>query len=95
VQITVSPCLPYSGVEEFGSLLLEYGRRVIVDSFVSGDGSSGRRTASTKIPQLYGQYGLDDWRTEEEAARLYHWLRQREPNSVGWSQAGFTALIKD
>ena len=33
VQITVSPCLPYSGIETFGRLLLDHGERVVVDTY--------------------------------------------------------------
>ena len=40
-QVTVSPCLPYSSAESFGEQLLEVCDRVIVDSFVAGDGGGG------------------------------------------------------
>ncbi len=92
VQITVSPCLPYSSVETFGDLLLAHGQRVIVDTYTSGDGQAGRRTAATAIPTLYAGLDWSDWRSEEEAHALYDWLHTRIGDRAGWSQAGFAAL---
>ncbi|MCY4093041.1 MAG: radical SAM protein [Caldilineaceae bacterium] len=89
-QVTVSPCLPYSGVETFGELLLNASDRVVVDSFVAGDGGGGKRTARTAIPALYAESSWHDWRSQEEALRLYHWLHDRNGEQVGWSQEGFT-----
>jgi DNA repair photolyase len=92
VQITVSPCLPYSGVETFGGLLLSLGERVVVDTFTTGDGMRGRRTASTAIPALYAGMQWPDWGSEEPARQLYDWLRERIGDRAGWSQQGFAAL---
>ncbi|MEZ4613952.1 MAG: radical SAM protein [Caldilineaceae bacterium] len=94
VQITVSPCLPYSNIETFGQLLLDHGRRVIVDTYTSGDGQGGRRTAATQIPALYEQFGWGNWRTEAIADELYQWLRTQIGERAGWSQAGFAALAQ-
>ena len=91
VQLTVSPCLPYSTVERFGALLLDHGDRVIVDSFASGDGSNGRRTAGTAAPKLFAPDEIE-WQDESAAHTLYAWLRARTGEKTGWSQAGFTAL---
>lgn len=92
VQITVSPCLPYSTVERFGSLLLQYGVRVIVDTYVSGDGNGGKRTAATAVPALYATQQWGNWRGEDAADALYQWLHLRIGERAGWSQAGFAAL---
>ena len=92
VQVTVSPCLPYSDVETFGTLLLNHGHRVVVDSYTSGDGQGGRRTAATAIPDLYAHQQWGDWRAEDAARTLYQWLHERAGARVGWSQDGFTAL---
>ncbi len=89
-QVTVSPCLPYSGVEAFGRLLLEVSDRVIVDSYVAGDGGGGKRTARTAIPDLYARSGWEDWRSQEAAMTLYDWLCHRIGKRAGWSQEGFT-----
>lgn len=89
-QVTVSPCLPYSDVETFGKLLLEASDRVIVDSFIAGDGGGGKRTALTEIPALYARTGWEDWRSQEAALALYDWLSERFGERAGWSQEGFT-----
>lgn len=94
VQAAVSPCLPYSAPERFGPRLLAVAQRVVVDSFVSGDGGQGRRTARTEIPDAYARLGWGDWRAEDEARALYAWLRERIGERVGWSQEGFTALAR-
>lgn len=92
VQIAVSPCLPYSDVERFGTLLLEHADRVVVDTYTSGDGGSGKRTARTEIPALYTEQGWGDWQAEASARSLYAWLQRHMGDRVGWSQAGFTTL---
>lgn len=92
VQIAVSPALAYSSVAQFGTLLIHNSQRVIVDSYVSGDGQGGKRTAATAIPTLYNSAGWDNWRSEDAAKALYQWLYQHTGDRAGWSQAGFTAL---
>ncbi len=89
-QVTVSPCLPYSNEDAFGKLLLEVSDRVIVDSFVAGDGGGGKRTERTGIPAMYAGSGWEDWRSQEAALTLYCWLRDRIGERAGWSQEGFT-----
>lgn len=89
-QVTVSPCLPYSNEDAFGKLLLEVSDRVIVDSFVAGDGGGGKRTERTGIPAIYAGSGWEDWRSQEAALTLYCWLRDRIGERAGWSQEGFT-----
>ncbi len=94
VQITVSPCLPFSGLESFGTLLLEHGQRVIVDTFASGDGQAGRRTAATPVPAQYAAQGWGPWRDESAARALYQWLALRIGERAGWSQSGFTKQLQ-
>lgn len=89
-QVTVSPCLPFSGVEAFGEMLLKVSDRVIVDSFVAGDGGGGKRTARTKIPGLFARSGWEEWHSQEAASFLYEWLHHRIGERAGWSQEGFT-----
>ena len=89
-QVTVSPCLPYSDVGTFGELLLGVSDRVIVDSFVAGDGGGGKRTERTAIPELYATSGWGDWDSQEAASSLYQWLHHRIGERAGWSQEGFT-----
>jgi DNA repair photolyase len=92
VQIAVSPSLPYADVEQFADRLVAHGQRVIVDTYVSGDGDRGRRTARTKTGDVYRDGGWGDWQAEEDALALYAALQARIGDRVGWSQAGFSAL---
>ncbi|HRW07570.1 MAG TPA: hypothetical protein P5121_20845 [Caldilineaceae bacterium] len=92
VQITVSPCLPYSAVDTFGHLLLAHSCRVIVDTYASGDGQGGKRTAATGIPQLYQAADFGNWQAETAARELFQWLHAHIGERAGWSQAGFAAL---
>jgi DNA repair photolyase len=94
VQVAVSPCLPFSSVEGFGALLLEHGDRIVVDTYASGDGGGGKRTAKTAIPAAYATQDWGDWRSEDRARALYEWLRTQIGERAGWSQAGFTALAR-
>lgn len=94
VQIAVSPCLPYSDVATFGEWLATNGQRVVVDTYTSGDGQAGRRTAATAIPTLYTGLDWADWRNEEGALALYDWLQTHIGERAGWSQAGFAALTQ-
>ncbi|EFH83922.1 SPL family radical SAM protein [Ktedonobacter racemifer] len=90
-QITVSPCLPYSSVEQFGERLLTSGaRRVIVDTVVDGDGSGGRRTAHSPFAQAES-----NWSETSAAHHLYAYLSERAGEheiALGWSNAGFCGI---
>jgi DNA repair photolyase len=90
-QITVSPCLLYSGVESFGQRLLESGaHRVIVDTTVDGDGADGERTARTSFAQIE-----PSWKETTPAHQLYNYLREHASAfdiSLGWSNAGFCGI---
>lgn len=94
VQITVSPCLPFSSVEGFGTLLLAHSQRVIVDTYLSGDGQGGKRTQATAIPAMYTNQNWGSWQAESAARALYEWLQTRIGARAGWSQAGFVALTQ-
>jgi DNA repair photolyase len=85
-QIAVSPCLPYT--PDFAEALLSSGaRRFIVDSFVAGDGSRGRRTANSPLAQR----AWFDWRDETPALALYETLKARGAE-VAWSTVGFCSI---
>lgn len=95
VQVAVSPCLPFSSVPAFGEQLLRLAGdrgRVVVDSYVAGDGQGGRRTAATQTPALHEANDWPTWRDESAPRALYAWLSERMGSRVGWSQAGFSAL---
>lgn len=86
VQITVSPCLPHT--PDFAERLATSGaRRVVVDTFVAGDGSQGQRTAQTS----FAEEADYNWRNDDPAHRLFAALRGREV-AVGWSAEGFLGV---
>jgi DNA repair photolyase len=85
-QITVSPCLPYTS--RFADRLASSGAaRVVVDTFVEGDGSQGSRTGSSPFAAI-ADY---DWRSGDPARRLYEDLQSRSMD-VDWSAAGFGGI---
>jgi DNA repair photolyase len=90
-QITVSPCLPYTTVEEFGQQLLHSGaQRLIVDTVTDGDGAGGGRTARSPFAQAE-----PEWAETSHAHRLYHYLCEKAGESgitPGWSTAGFCGI---
>lgn len=86
VQITVSPCLPYSA--DFADVLANSGaKRVVVDTFVDGDGSQGERTANSP----FAEEAAYDWRSDDPARTLYDVLAARGVD-VGWSADGFAGI---
>ena len=89
-QITVSPCLPFTGVETFGQRLLNSGaRRLIVDTVVDGDGAHGRRTARSPFAMV------ENWDETSHAQQLYTYLKGRTGGMglwVGWSVEGFCSI---
>lgn len=92
VQATVSPLLPHDP-DRFADLLAGVADRVIVDTFVDGDGANGRRTAALPLPERYRALGWGDWRDRTAAQELYALLQARlGPTRVGYSQAGFNGL---
>jgi DNA repair photolyase len=90
-QIAVSPCLPYSSIEEFGQRLLQSGaHRLVVDTFVDGDGADGERTARAMFPKFE-----PDWKNTGPAHKLYRYLQEKTASTdlaVGWSSAGFCGV---
>jgi DNA repair photolyase len=93
-QITASPLLPSSShfAETLAHTVGEKGR-VIVDTFLDGDGSGGQRSARLGMDALLADAGFPGWfaRCREHAQEL----RQRllpllGPERVLWSAAGFS-----
>jgi len=91
IQITVSPCLPYTSVEAFGQRLLNSGaQRIVVDTVVDGDGSGGERTARSAYAKAE-----QDWRETTKAHALYDYLcnqGEKKGIAIGWSNAGFCGI---
>lgn len=86
VQIAVAPCLPHT--DDFAARLLSTGaQRIVIDSFGSGDGRGGARTANSP----FAQQADYDWRDEKAALALYAQLRSQH-KGIGWSAAGFAGI---
>jgi DNA repair photolyase len=90
-QITVSPCLPYTNIEQFGQRLLHSGvRRIVIDTTIDGDGTGGARTARTSFAQAEPA-----WNATTPAHQLYDYLCEHAPSlgvALGWSNAGFCGI---
>jgi DNA repair photolyase len=92
-QITVSPLLPSSSnfAEMLARAVGERGR-VIVDTFLDGDGSGGQRSARLGLDTLLADAGFPGWfaRCREHAYELrQHLLPWLGPERVLWSAEGF------
>jgi DNA repair photolyase len=86
VQIVVSPCLPHSA--GFADWLIATGvKRIVVDTFTSGDGQRGERTAHTSFADTAGY----NWRDESPAIALAAALKTH-PVQVEWSADGFDGI---
>jgi hypothetical protein len=93
VQVAISPLLPLKNPAQFADWLTSVADRVIVDTFVSGDGSQGRRTAGSQLPGQWEELGYGDWQDETAARALYQsLLTGLGPEWVGWSAAGFNSV---
>lgn len=93
VQVAVAPFLPLRDPAAFADWLCEHADRVVVDTFTSGDGSEGARTARRTLPERFAEAGLGDWRDESAARKFYADLRSHLGiDRVGWSAEGFNAL---
>jgi DNA repair photolyase len=86
-QITVSPCMPYT--TRFAESIAASGaRRVIVDTFVDGDGTGGVRTGQSPYAAT-SPHGA--WRETGPARALYGRLVGLGL-AVGWSAPGFCGI---
>lgn len=93
-QVTVAPYLPSSPAFAFtlAQAVGEHGR-VIVDTFLDGDGSGGRRSARLGMDAALADAGFPGWfeRCREHAQALMQRLRVLlGPARVLWSAEGFS-----
>lgn len=88
---SVSPCARLAKPEEFAAWIAQYSDFAIVDTFCSGDGQGGHRTARTEIPQLFQRQGWE-WSDETTARKLHGLLEARMGSRVSWSKEGFNRL---
>jgi DNA repair photolyase len=92
-QITVAPLLPHSP-DFAASLVQAVGTRgrIIVDTFVDGDGSGGVRSAKLGLDHLLTEAGFPGWfqRCQLHAQALMQPLLSRlGPERALWSARGF------
>ena len=97
-QITVSPYLPSSlaFAETLAQAVGDQGR-VIVDTFLDGDGSGGQRSARLGMDAVLAEAGFPGWftRCREHAQELMRRLLPLlGPERVLWSAGGFSAKPK-
>jgi DNA repair photolyase len=92
VCAAVSPCLSIKDPAEFAAWIAQHAGFALVDTFVSGDGRCGARTARTTVPEVYRQRGVD-WRDETAARSFFVQLEGLlgRPRA-GWSREGFASL---
>jgi DNA repair photolyase len=90
-NLAVAPLLPLKDPEAFARWIAEHATDAIVDTFPSGDGSHGRRTASSPLPAWLARKG-SDWRDEREARAFHARLRGLMGERAGWSREGFARL---
>jgi DNA repair photolyase len=87
-QAAVSPVLPSS--PQFAGTIAAATRRVCVDDFFMGDGSSGRRTEQLGIRTLFEKTGYTEWYDRERYKDIVEALgRHFPPERVKVSQSGF------
>lgn len=92
-HLALSPFLPPAEPERFADWISVHATDVTVDTFQSGDGSGGRRTAGSKLPEFARRAGFD-WRCEDSARTFFEHLRARMGERARWSAQGFAALAE-
>ncbi len=92
-HLAISPCLPLREPERFADWVALHATDATVDTFATGDGSGGRRTARSPLPDLLAQRGVA-WRDDSHARALFELLRARMGERVGWSEQGFLRLAR-
>lgn len=58
-QASISPVLPFT--PEFPQLLQDIANHIWIDTLNIGDGSMGKRSARLGMPQIFHQFGFEDW----------------------------------
>ncbi|HUS13630.1 MAG TPA: radical SAM protein, partial [Chloroflexia bacterium] len=92
-QVAVAPLLPHDP-EPFAAWLAGCAEYVVVDTFVDGDGSRGRRTARSPIPALYAGTDWGDWRAVDPGPLQRALAAHFPPDRLLWSQPGFTHFAR-
>ena len=92
VQLAVSPMIP-NCAQRFAELAATCADRVIIDTYLDGDGSGGKRSRALGITQLYARLGYDGWFEKGAEAELAAAMKARlGEHRVLFSRAGFNAV---
>jgi len=93
VQLAISPMMP-NHARHFAEIAESAADRVIIDTYIDGDGSGGRRSRQLRIPQLYRSLGYDDrWFERGAEQELLEAMRARlGAERVLFSRDGFSAV---
>jgi len=92
VQLAVAPMMP-NDAERFAELAEASADRVIIDTYLDGDGSGGRRSRALGIPQLYQRLGYDGWFEKGAESALIEAMKARlGAGRVLLSREGFNAV---
>ncbi len=92
VQLAIAPMMP-NCAHRFAELAASCADRVIIDTYLDGDGSGGKRSRALGIPQLYARLGYDGWFEAGAERDLVEAMKSRLGGErVLLSRAGFNAL---
>lgn len=91
-QLAIAPMMP-NHPQRFAELAAASADRVIIDTYVDGDGSGGRRSRALGIPELYRHLGYDGWFEKGAETALINAMQTRlGTERVLLSRAGFNTL---
>lgn len=96
----VSPLLPLKDPEGFASMIKSCSNYVILDHFLLGDGSKGKRTASPlyfqePLPHVLQKNGYEEWNRLEMFDRIVNLFKDvMGEDRVGVSREGFAHAAK-
>jgi DNA repair photolyase len=92
VQLAIAPMLP-NHPQRFVEIAHESADRVVIDTYLDGDGSGGKRSRALGIPQLYARLGYDGWFEKGAEAALRAAMKARlGAHRVLFSRDGFNAV---
>lgn len=92
VQLAIAPMMP-NHPQRFAHLAAASADRVVIDTYVDGDGSGGRRSRALGIPELYRRMGYDGWFEKGAETALISAMQTRlGTERVLLSRAGFNTL---
>lgn len=92
-QTTVSPLLPLKDPVGFARSVAKASDRVILDHFLIGDGSNGRRTLRTDLIPLLNRAGFSDWGRLEKLWEIREIFSSvLGPDNTRISEEGFNSV---